>query len=211
MRCTKCSDTIPEYLMDIAKRSPKTSRRNLFIDTMLLDGKSLIYLRVHGSKFRFNVTGHYPILAGYNAIGEPLYLASVRLGDVWHFTTVTNGASEATVLDELGKERTTQTFFVLALRHDPSDHQQPYPLVRKRAMDPTGPLYWLKFWPEKDPDYKKEIIFRYDGPRESYFFSNKKHSNEALRQFASDRRLVSFIRDLFRRNELECSILSGFE
>ncbi len=20
-------------------------------------------------------------------------------------------------------------------------------------MDPTGPLHWLKFWPQKDPDY----------------------------------------------------------
>ncbi len=45
----------------------------------------------------------------------------------------------------------TDEFKVLVLRHDPSDMHPPYPSSPKGAMDPTGPLHWLAFWPQKDP------------------------------------------------------------
>ncbi len=34
-------------------------------------------------------------------------------------------------------------FFVLALRHDPSDSPPPYPRIPVGAIDQTGPSYWL--------------------------------------------------------------------
>ncbi len=58
-----------------------------------------------------------------------------------------------TYTDELGDEHKAYGFFVLALRHDPSDATPPYPRTSAGAMDPTGPLHWLNFWPRKDPDY----------------------------------------------------------
>ncbi len=41
---------------------------------------------------------------------------------------------------------------VIALRHNPSDMLPPYPRIPEGAMDQTGPLFWLKFWPRRDPD-----------------------------------------------------------
>jgi len=45
-------------------------------------------------------------------------------------------------------------------------------------MDPTGPLFWLKFWPEKDLDYSKDT------------------------RLADDRILESFLDDLSSRREI---------
>lgn len=46
----------------------------------------------------------------------------------------------------------TDEFFVLALRHDPP----PRPSYPRGALDPTGPVFWLRFWPVKDPDYYED-------------------------------------------------------
>ncbi len=62
-------------------------------------------------------------------------------------------ARAVTYTDEVGDNHETDGFFVLALRYDPTDVEPPYPRTYPDAMDPTGPLHWLKFWSEKDPDY----------------------------------------------------------
>lgn len=179
---------------------------------MLLDGKSLVCLRVNGNKLYFNIIGHFPILAGHDGSGEPLYVAAIRVGEVWYFTSVTNGAAEATYADELGEVHTVREFFVLALRYDPSDLQQPYPPTRKGAMDPTGPLYWLKFWPEKDPDYFEDVLLEYERPPESsssHLLEDPDNSDNE--RFANDRILESFLRDFLAQNESERETLCGFE
>jgi len=120
---------------------------------MLLNGRMVTCLSVDGQKARFDTTGHYPILAGYGKDGTSLYVAAIRLELLWYFTCVKDGASTATYTDEIGESHITHKFFVLALRYDPDSFTSPYPRAHKGAMDPTGPVFWLKFWPEKDVDY----------------------------------------------------------
>jgi len=144
---------------------------------MRLDGHTVVCLRVTNLNVptldlegisKFDCTGHYPILAGYDPTDEPLYVAAVRLEFLWHFTTVKDGASIVYYSDEVGETHTTNEFFVLALRHDPSDLPAPYSRARKGAMDPTGPVFWLRFWPEKDPEYYEDARLVDDGLLESF-------------------------------------------
>ncbi len=164
-------------------------REDLSVDTMLLDGHTMVCLNVDGRVFRnqFNCTGHYPILAGYDAAGESLYVAAVRAKLLWHFTTVKDGARSAVYADEVGETHTADEFFVLALRHNPSDFPPPYPHARKGAMDPTGPAFWLRFWPEKDPEYFEDA------------------------RLVDDRLLESFLDEFAASNVSERSIMSGFD
>lgn len=129
-------------------------------------------LRVYGRNTCFHSTGHYPILAGCRYFPTLrralLYVAAVRSGDIWYFTHVQEGASSATYTDEVGDVQTTHDFFVLALRHNPSDMTPPYPRTRRGAMDPTGPVFWMKFWPERDPDYFEDSRLTDDRYLESF-------------------------------------------
>ncbi|KLO06379.1 hypothetical protein SCHPADRAFT_895489 [Schizopora paradoxa] len=156
------SENLPGLSDKAASRFCTSLFGNVTIDTMLVDKHSLVFLRVNkwftGINKCFGATGHFPLLAGYdNQTCRELYVALVHFPeeevDPWYFTFVEDGASFATYTDEVGQERTTDEFFVLALRHDPSDLPPPYPQACKGAMDPTGPLHWLSFWPKKDPEY----------------------------------------------------------
>ncbi|KLO06232.1 hypothetical protein SCHPADRAFT_696213 [Schizopora paradoxa] len=137
------------------------------VDTMLIDKHSLIFLRCRFGALSepFEVTGHFPLLAGYDdKTGKALYVALVHWPgeevDRWYLTCVEDGAILARYIDEVGEEKPTEEFFVLALRHDPSDIVPPYPQTHKGAMDPTGPLHWLPFWPKKDPEYFEDERLR---------------------------------------------------
>ncbi len=130
---------------------------DLSVDSMVVDGNAVLWLRFD-SISTFDATSHYPILAGYNHDqhgGETaLYVAAVKDEFGYHFTCVEDGARTARYTDENGVACETDLFFVLALRHDPAyDSSPPYPRIPGGAMDPTGPLNWLKFWPRKDADY----------------------------------------------------------
>ncbi|KLO16301.1 hypothetical protein SCHPADRAFT_901686 [Schizopora paradoxa] len=54
----------------------------------------------------------------------------------------------------------TDDFQILVLRHDPVDfpryrsyvHKHNILRPREGAMDPTGPVYWLRYFPDTDPD-----------------------------------------------------------
>ncbi|KLO09292.1 hypothetical protein SCHPADRAFT_943742 [Schizopora paradoxa] len=152
------SDALPEPPRTLLGDLREEYLKEVLVDTMLLDGHTLVCLRVSGKTRGFHSTGHYPILAGFEDIfgglrRVPLYVAAVRVKDIWYFTCVEEGALSATYTDEIGNTITTHDFFVLALRHNPSDLTPPYPRTRRGAMDPTGPVFWLRFWPEKGPDY----------------------------------------------------------
>jgi len=147
------SDYLPELPFTVVERGYHNLLDDFCVDTMLFDGHTMVCLHDDGWFRNFNGTGHFPILAGYDPTGEALYIAAVRLDLLWHFTTVKEGASAAVYSDEIGETHTAEEFFVLGLRHDPSDFPPPYPRARKGAMDPTGPVFWLGFWPEKDPEY----------------------------------------------------------
>ncbi len=53
---------------------------------------------------------------------EQLFMSQAVKNELgYHFTCVEDGASTARYADELGDTHETGNFFVLALRHDPSD------------------------------------------------------------------------------------------
>lgn len=140
---------------------------DISIDTMVLSGSMVVWLRVDGLQSSFDSTGHYPMLAGYEVNERPQYVAAVKIDDIYHFTLIEVGAFACRYTDDDGNERETHNFLVLALRHDPSDATPPYPLPHTGAMDPTGPLHWLKFWPEKDPSYSPDSEIAKEGGRPS--------------------------------------------
>jgi len=130
-----------------------TVLRDFAVDTMVLTGNTVVWLPIDGRQAPFDITGHYPILAGYEESHKPLYVAAVKIDHDYYFTVVEDGASTVRYSDEVDGRRETHEFLVLGLRYDPSDLTPPYPHASAGAMDATGPLRWLKFWPEKDADY----------------------------------------------------------
>ncbi len=130
-----------------------TVLRDFVVDTMVLTGNTVVWLPIDGRQAPFDITGHYPILAGYEESHKPLYVAAVKIDHDYYFTVVEDGASTVRYTDEVDGRRETHEFLVLGLRYDPSDLTPPYPHASAGAMDATGPLRWLKFWPEKDAAY----------------------------------------------------------
>ncbi len=100
-----------------------------------------------------------PVLAGLDPTGEPLYIAiNFRPGHHFQiFTCIKNGASHATFIDEKGETEIVDEFYVLVLRYDPVDSNPTS--VPERAMDPTGPVFWLNCWPKKDPSLPDNFEF----------------------------------------------------
>ncbi len=105
----------------------------------------------------FDVTGHYPILAGLDSrTGGPLYVAQHNeLNSM--LTCVKNGASHATFINADGRTETVNEFRVPVLRHDPVNLDSIS--VPEGAMDPTGPVFWLKYWPKRDPSLPEDPTF----------------------------------------------------
>jgi len=132
---------------------------------MILDGNMVLWLHVIAHQWpshvtgeypiliNYDMTGHYPILAGCGERGTALYVAAVKSEFIYYFTCVEGGARKARYTDITGGVHETDEFFVLALRRDPTDLTPPYPRIPRGVMDQTGPLFWLRFWPQKDPDY----------------------------------------------------------
>ncbi|KLO09035.1 hypothetical protein SCHPADRAFT_582783 [Schizopora paradoxa] len=181
------SNNLPE-IPEISSSSIEGSMRsNLTVDTMLLDGHTLVCIGVDGREAAFNSTGHYPILGGYDAHGAPLYVAAIHLEYLWYFTSVKEGAKSAKYIDELGKTHVTTKFFVLGLRYDPCDTPPPYPRARRGAMDATGPVSWMRLWPEKDPEYFEDDCL-----------------------VTEDRRLTTFLDEFSARSVSEHELISGF-
>jgi len=120
------------------------------VDVMFTGRETAIWCPVPREK-AFNVTGHYPILAGFGPQGKALYVAGDGFGN-GVLTCVADGDSTVEMRKPFEEEfQVTDQFKVLVLQHDPSDMHPPYPSSPKGAMHPTGPLHWLAYWPQKDP------------------------------------------------------------
>ncbi len=105
----------------------------------------------------FTVDGHYPVRLGTSCDGRELYVAGDCPFVNWEYGFVGEGATSMEYADfESDLPRVTWIssayYRVVALRHNPSDMLLPYPRIPEGAMDQTGPLFWLKFWPRRDPD-----------------------------------------------------------
>ncbi len=142
------SDYLPVLPNSVVKNGRHNLLDNFYVDTMLLDRiQSYVFVSTAMS-FRSNGTGHYSDLRRLLPCLEAILRRSrpPRVPLVLHNSN--RGASYAVYIDEVGETHIAHEFFVLALRHDPSDVVPPYPRPRKGAMDPTGPVYWLRFWPK---------------------------------------------------------------
>ncbi|KLO12126.1 hypothetical protein SCHPADRAFT_891020 [Schizopora paradoxa] len=138
-------------------------------DTTLLSPQMVTTVMHTELESPFNSTSHSRILAFYDNSGMPFYLASVRnpnaaWGMPYFFTSVKDGDTVATWYDEHGRANTTSNFMVLVLRHDPIDfptghNYNPWRNLRPRAgsLDPTGPIYWLQYFPKKEEDFFEDI------------------------------------------------------
>lgn len=88
---------------------------------------------------------HHFISAGSGISGEPLYLASQTksLYSKW-FTTVSPGATSINYFDyDYEVNKTSDKFYVLALRYDPEVLLPIYPHVLDTTLS-TGPFSWSK-------------------------------------------------------------------
>ncbi len=126
-----------------------SANNNLYdiaVDTMVLDGNMVLWLHVKAQKWpshitgeypiliNYDMTGHYPILAGYNQHGTALYIAAVKSEYIYYFTCVEGCARTARYTDITGDMHETDEFFVLALRHDPTDVTPPPTLISPKQL-----------------------------------------------------------------------------
>lgn len=146
------------------------------IDAIPLPTGFVIPVRRSHANAPFSATGHFPILAFQKESEEPSYLATARdtvttKSSRKYITTVKEGDSVVMYYDRNGEAKFTDDFQVLALRYDPMD----FPVdsmvylwrdLRSRAgsLDPTGPVYWLQYYPEMDPEFfedaKEEVPYK---------------------------------------------------
>lgn len=143
------------------------------IDTIPLPTGFVILLRRSDVKVPFSATGHFPIMAFQKEFEQPSYLAIARdemKTSRKYITTVKEGDSVATYYNRNGEVKLTDDFQVLALRYDPIDFPADpmfyqWRVLRPRAgsLDPTGPVYWLQYYPEMDPEFfedaKEEVPY----------------------------------------------------
>ena len=108
---------------------------------MKLESEALMWLRVEGEKAPFSASGKYPIIAGYEHGNIPSYVAAARVGHIYHFTTIVEGATFVIYRDSVGIVQRAETFFVLALRGGWGNSSLDFSLK------------WLEFWPTRDPNY----------------------------------------------------------
>lgn len=104
-----------------------------------------IEYKSHGEAFCED--GHFLVTVGTRDTGESLYLAAEEDDNSgYKITCARNGE----IIGAMGTQRSK--FWVFVQTQNPLDIPPPFSHIPKGAMDPSGPLYWLKIWPERDPD-----------------------------------------------------------
>jgi len=120
-------------------------------DALHCPSNSILWLEFHGDVAPFDVTGHYPILAGFTSDESPreLYVAMVYPQPfLVCYTYIEDGAQTVEFVDERGKWRVASTFYVMVLRHDLLDVERPHmhtgPPTGPDVFLQTGPVYWTR-------------------------------------------------------------------
>lgn len=90
------------------------------MDILFHDYYEIMNIRV-GESESFNATGHFPILAGHDESGHPLYCAQSIPCAPKFSACVADGSSNAVGLGECGELESERRFDVAVLRFDPSD------------------------------------------------------------------------------------------
>lgn len=127
------------------------TRHDFTVDTMVLTSGHAVWWEIRGY---FDAWQYFPVLAGRAPCGEPFYIARVEGDNTHYLTCVEDGAQYVRYFDDCGDEHNAEVYDVLVLRHQPPTVTAPDSSGTHRgAMDSTGPLHWLQFWPEKDACY----------------------------------------------------------
>ncbi|KLO12133.1 hypothetical protein SCHPADRAFT_998361 [Schizopora paradoxa] len=156
---------IPKCSYDVAAATKGLPNRHGDIDridaTLLRD--DIIKLLPVNEKAPFDATGHFPITAFLDDSNAPLYVSIVTKDDGTEiFATVKDGDPYAAYHDERGEVQRHLIFRVLVLRHDPVDFphkeiEKDCFIPRTGALDPTGPVYWLQYFPKKDMEFFEDV------------------------------------------------------
>jgi len=113
----------------------------------------LVWIPSHSGPF--TAAGHFPVLAGQTSHGQNAYIAclvhnpdgyaySPHYKSSFYTATVIEGESFARLWHE-GNPWGYESYYVLALRHDPSDILPgSFPVAHEGDQDQTGPFYWSK-------------------------------------------------------------------
>lgn len=139
-------------------RSIRNMGSEVVVDDLTINSDTTIWIYVNGRERPFDATGHYPIFAGFSASGESYYvaLAEAKGGDSepvsFIAACVANKATAVTWTNHLGETELSQRFYIAVLRRDPVDFppQGNSSVNNRRRIDPTGPLFWNRFWPDGD-------------------------------------------------------------
>ncbi|KLO15349.1 hypothetical protein SCHPADRAFT_270537 [Schizopora paradoxa] len=106
----------------------------------------------------FDVTGHYPILAGYDENDDPLYVAFENNNHPLVFSCIKNLETLAAFINRYGETVFPEYFYVPFLRHDPVDFDAQvgggigiHGRFPEDAIDATGPFFWLEIYPTWNP------------------------------------------------------------
>lgn len=107
----------------------------------------ILLLEVHPGEV-FRASGHRPILAYINNVGQKEYIATTMYangersakGVLFHaYSTVTDGAATVEFTDESGVKSTTDHFWVFVLRYDMGDAELE---TAPGISDITGCCFW---------------------------------------------------------------------
>ncbi|KLO08601.1 hypothetical protein SCHPADRAFT_893754 [Schizopora paradoxa] len=159
------------------------------IDVLELSKSKFLPLKHTKPKTPLSLTGHFPIMAFQRESEEPSYLAIIynrRTSFPKYIATVKEGNSAAIYHDEDGKLQATHIFEVLVLRHEPVDlhtHSRASQWIEFQpcagSLDPTGTVFWLQYFPKKDPDFFEdaEVFLRSTLRRAS---EERSHSSEVI-------------------------------
>ena len=93
----------------------------------------------------------FPVVAEEAEDVKRTYVAAVKVGSIYHFTNVEDGASSVKYADELGDLHKSHEFLVLAgkkFRYI-NDNQRRVPYLFSTPE-------WHGFWPVKDPTYRAQ-------------------------------------------------------
>ncbi len=104
-------DYLPESPQTLIASFLDNRFHHFSVDSMTIDWDKVLWLSVKYLDGLFNVTGHYPILAGYGPDGAALYVAAVEVDIAHHFTFVEDGARIARYTDEIGDTYETGRIF----------------------------------------------------------------------------------------------------
>ncbi|KLO07076.1 hypothetical protein SCHPADRAFT_932674 [Schizopora paradoxa] len=137
------SDNVPEPPSALihAFSTPDRVLRDFHVDTLILSGEVVMWLRVHGRSAPFTASNSRPVVAGYSQEGRTAYVAAVKVGHIYYFTTVVEGAIFARYRDCVGEVYEEDVFYVLSERGGVNGFRHSFT------------FQWHRLWPTKDPRY----------------------------------------------------------